>query len=378
MLNFFQHLTNKALYLFSGKIPRKPGHFSEKSKIFEKVVKRVGDANKAYILSHRGILPTCHCDERSEEAIQEKSIQNKFANCNAGKILNQIQDDKYFGLRCKGDRKKSKCKGNVFSWIASLSLAMTPFGAFRDDNVLNKKSAFTLAEVLITLGIIGIVAAMTLPGLLADFQERVWLNRFKQTYAMLSNAYILASDEYGYTQDWAIDRSPDDTQAAKEVADYAASILLKYMQVVAVNFPVDYKVYNLHGNVTGDIFNKNYQEKSKLYALSNGTLLQFRTSWAPGNTIDRDVPFDIVVDVDVNGTQKPNTVGKDIYILAFAADAPKVTGYKLWWVNQDSCSTTKSQAWTAGGSCASWVIGNWNLDYLHREISAEEWKSLSK
>ena len=240
-----------------------------------------------------------------------------------------------------------------------------------------QKSAFTLAEVLITLGIIGIVAAMTLPGLLADFQERIWLNRFKQAYAMLSNAYILASDEYGYTQDWVINRSPDDTQAAKEAADYAASILLKYMQVVAVNFPVDYKVYNLHGNVTGDIFNKNYQEKSKLYALSNGTLLQFRTQWAPGNT-GGDLTFDIGVDIDVNGTQKPNTVGKDIYLLFFAADAPKVTGYKLWWVNQDSCSTTKSQAWTAGGSCASWVIGNWNLDYLHREISAEEWKSLSK
>ena len=77
------------------------------------------------IALHRCISPIRHCDERSEEAIQENNIQNKFANCNAGKILNQVQDDKYFGLRCKDDRKKSKRKGNVISWIASLLLAMT-------------------------------------------------------------------------------------------------------------------------------------------------------------------------------------------------------------------------------------------------------------
>lgn len=42
------------------------------------------------------------------------------------------------------------------------------------------KKAFTLAEVLITLGIIGIVAAMTIPALIANYQERVIVSQLKK------------------------------------------------------------------------------------------------------------------------------------------------------------------------------------------------------
>ena len=150
----------------------------------------------------QGFKPIRHCDERSEEAIQEKNIQNKFANCNAGKILNQVQDDKYFGLRCKDDRKKSKRKGNVISWIASLSLTMTPFGTFRDGNVLKKKAAFTLAEVLITLGIIGVVAALTLPGLLAEYSKLVVETKLKKFYSQINQAIQLSEAEYGAKEYW--------------------------------------------------------------------------------------------------------------------------------------------------------------------------------
>lgn len=39
------------------------------------------------------------------------------------------------------------------------------------------KQAFTLAEILITLGIVGIVAAMTLPSLIQDYQISANINR---------------------------------------------------------------------------------------------------------------------------------------------------------------------------------------------------------
>ena len=59
------------------------------------------------------------------------------------KILNQVQNDKIFGSFCKVQHDK------------------------------NKKVAFTLAEVLITIGVIGVVAAISLPTLLTNVQERV-------------------------------------------------------------------------------------------------------------------------------------------------------------------------------------------------------------
>jgi prepilin-type N-terminal cleavage/methylation domain-containing protein len=57
--------------------------------------------------------------------------------------------------------------------------------------VVSKKNhrAFTLAEVLITLGIIGVIAAITIPSLVANYQKKVFVNRLKQTYSMLPQGF---------------------------------------------------------------------------------------------------------------------------------------------------------------------------------------------
>ena len=46
------------------------------------------------------------------------------------------------------------------------------------------RNAFTLAEVLITLAIIGVVAAMTIPTLISDFQEKVTVTKLQKVYSM--------------------------------------------------------------------------------------------------------------------------------------------------------------------------------------------------
>ncbi len=60
-----------------------------------------------------------------------------------------------------------------------------------------KKAAFTLAEVLITLGIIGIVAAMTIPTLITRYQKREVATKLKATYSTIANALKLAEEENG-------------------------------------------------------------------------------------------------------------------------------------------------------------------------------------
>lgn len=61
------------------------------------------------------------------------------------------------------------------------------------------EGAFTLAEVLITLGIIGIVATMTLPSLVNKYQAKVLETGFKKSYANLQNAYMLTKASLGVT-----------------------------------------------------------------------------------------------------------------------------------------------------------------------------------
>lgn len=51
-----------------------------------------------------------------------------------------------------------------------------------------KKSGFTLSEVLITLGVIGVVAALTIPSLSMSYQRRIWESKLKKVYAIATNA----------------------------------------------------------------------------------------------------------------------------------------------------------------------------------------------
>lgn len=70
------------------------------------------------------------------------------------------------------------------------------------------KYAFTLAETLITIGIIGIVAALTLPSLVAKYDEMVMVNKLKRTYAELANAIELRKAELG-TDSYADQFNPE-------------------------------------------------------------------------------------------------------------------------------------------------------------------------
>lgn len=62
---------------------------------------------------------------------------------------------------------------------------------------LKKVLGFTLAEVLITLGVIGVVAAMTIPTLMTNLQNRKLESQFKEGYSILSQAFKSWQDD-GY------------------------------------------------------------------------------------------------------------------------------------------------------------------------------------
>jgi prepilin-type N-terminal cleavage/methylation domain-containing protein len=63
---------------------------------------------------------------------------------------------------------------------------------------MKKSSAFTLAEVLITLGIIGVVAAMTIPNLIANTNGAKYRSGFKKAISTLSQAGLMAQAQYDF------------------------------------------------------------------------------------------------------------------------------------------------------------------------------------
>ena len=91
-----------------------------------------------------------------------------------------------------------------------------------NSNMANYKSktGFTLAEVLITLAIVGIVAALTIPNLILKYQEKQTVTRFKWVYSTLANAFTMAVAENGAPENWKLNDPQD-----------MAEILSKYMKV---------------------------------------------------------------------------------------------------------------------------------------------------
>ena len=86
-----------------------------------------------------------------------------------------------------------------------------------------KRYAFTLAEVLITLGIIGVVAAMTMPSLIANYKEKEVITKAKKDYSLVMQAFSLAQSEAGIPGDNSV------LYSGAETADDVAENLSKYI-----------------------------------------------------------------------------------------------------------------------------------------------------
>ena len=67
----------------------------------------------------------------------------------------------------------------------------------------NKKNGFTLAEVLITLTIIGVIAALTIPNLSRKWSDHADVQKVKEAYSILNNAYKMCIAENGTPDLWS-------------------------------------------------------------------------------------------------------------------------------------------------------------------------------
>ena len=253
------------------------------------------------------------------------------------------------------------------------------FQGTQNKNVLGQASrlGFTLAEVLITLGIIGIVAAMTLPTLIAKHQEKEWVTAFLRVYSLLNNAYRMAQEENGTFENWA--GVTIDSSTGKPNRSTASNGVFVYSTMVKPYLKLN-DVFINGNNTWGD----NNCMADKVYSLTKETF--------DGNNLSRKIPAvslpsgecillgtqyaDFIV--DVNGTKGPNTLGKDLFFFSFDVIRPEAIrpGYiERGWTDQAKyCDPTSSNGWIAGISCGNWVLRFHNMDYLH--LSVDEVKKM--
>lgn len=160
-------------------------------------------------------------------------------------------------------------------------------------------NAFTLAEVLITLGIIGIVASMTLPALITKYEKKVNVTRAKQAFSILSQAIKLSEVENGEAKYWDGNLSPD--KGVKNTELFLKKYILPYM-----NKPV----YCGEG-LGDDVYNKcgaTISVAGQSYLLANGISAAFVSKGSRDVGVESEIMYIII---DTNGPKRPNKLGSD-------------------------------------------------------------------
>ena len=108
-------------------------------------------------------------------------------------------------------------------------LKLIKSGSKRFSNLSFCKYAFTLAEVLITIAIIGIVAILTIPGMIAKYQKFVVETRLKKAYVTFTQAIQLAIAEYGSPKYWDYPNTGDEAENNKL---YIEKYILPYFKTI--------------------------------------------------------------------------------------------------------------------------------------------------
>ena len=187
---------------------------------------------------------------------------------------------------------KNNNKLLIIDWIVSHTLTMTK--NFANNAILrglnncspqndyknceahwknSRKIAFTLAETLITLGIIGVVATLTLPMVIANYNKKVYSTRLKSFYTSMSQAILASESVNGPKEYWGVEANNDE-----KMLDVFNTYITPYLNLISKP-----------------------TKRKRSFTMTNGVVVRL---WS-GSCTD--------LYTDLNGDKKPNKVGVDIY-----------------------------------------------------------------
>lgn len=223
-----------------------------------------------------------------------------------------------------------------------------------------KKSGFSLAEVLITLAIVGFIAAVTLPSLQMNVEkQKVGPSLMKAVNTLeVANSVALQVAEAATLNEIALE----------DENNYLGDVLKDYTKLVEVEYDAT------TGNpMTGDSF----------YATKDGIVLTASKLTSGGAADVKTSGTYYLVQADINGSKGPNLAGKDIFKLYVDTKGIVIPygsrlgeGYtKDWKLWTEGCKSIKKgeqkAAPTGAETCAGSIVDNGGrILYFYEGISA--------
>ena len=239
----------------------------------------------------------------------------------------------------------------------------------------SRKNGFTLAEVLITLGVIGVVAALTLPSVISNYKEREYIVKLQKAYSTITQAFTAAIADYGTVDNWC-ERPVNGDQCSANFQE----ILSKYLSVSKKCVAGDGKCF------AKQYYNSDTKQKAGLNIVKSVLVndgMSYGWNAQPGdnyvNNWCKTTTNDLgsggfynncgSIFVDLNGPIRPNELGRDVFKFKIYQNGVRPGGIPadtVWLESfKDQClaqnpSNSDSKVW-----CTGWVIINDNMDYWH-------------
>ena len=226
--------------------------------------------------------------------------------------------------------------------------------------------AFTLAEVLVTLGIIGVVSAMTVPTLMQNYQRQSYVTQLHKVYNELSQALVRYQNDKN---------AVNLREAGLTGANAMNSFITTYLKVVkdcgndfSACFGSDYKKINGTSLSFGEA-----SSAAGVFVLAGGQSIAIFSRNSDSQQYSNSIA---TILVDVNGKKGPNIQGRDFYQMdIYSTDGGPVIDEMIWNVTtqppftEAQRNTQFNSYCVAGGSgnfhgCFGKILNdNWQMNY---------------
>ena len=215
-----------------------------------------------------------------------------------------------------------------------------------------KKTAFTLAEVLVTLMIIGVIAAMTVPTLKRHSEMEEYAAGCKKAYSTISNATKMAEMEHGDVKRWGkLDKEQKNLQ---KIYDYYSEKMNIINYCPANTSGCWQQSTSLAGEDTGNDYG--IEENAISFTTADGMHWSISGGDPKSVGVDDAPEGSIIVWADINGNKKPNQIGSDVF--SFVIDPTR--GVLPGGADNDYANCTSG---ASGKDCAARVIKEGKITY---------------
>ena len=321
----------------------------------------------------------------------DEIVMNKDSQTFLGKVNTSGRTT--FGLKAKGViasvseaiqriftkmNHKFLCHPTLPSKIIQRIVLREVDARFHDIEILptfRKALAFTLAEILIVMGIIGVVSALTIPNLNSSTADKEKVAKVKKIYQNLEEAQERAVATYGPMKTWFV----SDTSKKVATNKYADRIM-EFMKVSK----------DCKQSVSGCFQNKNYKDSDntdhgggpnvwpddRKFNLADGASISLSIEPVGANACKRaddGTKFgesnrcgSLSVDID-GGLKGKNAYGIDFFQFVITTDGIHPAGIE----NSNGGTNIVNWCFKKGNACTGWVIANDNMDYLKTDASGK-------